>query len=135
MRRIQPPPDASSPLDRVIERAARGLSGLLGRNQRVAVGDVQELEISARKLGAVLQLSVANPSRVFLSTIEVVLLIEFYDLDHTAQKRREVEFLSPGEEVMLAIAVESDKVSRLWCTMNYTLRGERRSATGGVELG
>lgn len=135
MRRIQPRPDVSSPLDRVFERAARGLRDLLGRNQHVAVGDVRELEISARKLGPVLQLSVSNPSRVFLSSIELVLLIEFYDLDHTAQERREIEFLSPGEEVMLAIAVESDQVSRLWCTTNYTLRGERRSATGGVELG
>ncbi len=135
MRRIQRSAETSSPLGRLLQRAPRGLRDLFASSPKGPQGDVQELAISARKFGPVLQVSVANTSRVFLSSIEVALLIEFYDLDHTANELRDVEFLSPGEQVLLAVAVESDRVSRVWCTTNYTLRGDRHSATGGVELG
>ena len=135
MRRIQRSAETSSPLERLLQRAPRGLRDLFASSPKAPAGDVQELVISARKFGPVLQVDVANTSRVFLSSIEVALLIEFYDVDHTANELRDVEFLSPGEQVLLAVAVESDRVSRVWCTTNYTLRGDRHSATGGVELG
>jgi hypothetical protein len=134
MRRRQRPADSAGRLGRLLGRAPQGLRDLLSSTTGPTDGEVVELELSARKMGPVLQVSVANPSRVFLAAIELSLLIEFYDREERTQERRRVEFLSPGEEVMLAIPVASEQISRLWCTTNYTLRGERRSATGGIQL-
>lgn len=134
MRRTQPEAESVSPVARLLARAPKGLRDLLGGSRRADEGGPAELNLSARRMGRVLQVSVANPSRVFLSSIELSLLIEFYDLDRAAQEHRTIEFLSPGEQVLLAIPVESEQVSRLWCTTDYTLRSQRRSATGGIEL-
>lgn len=134
MRRTQREIRHDSPVARLLARAPKGLRDLLGGSRRADEGGTGEVELSARRMGRVLQVSVANPSRVFLSSIELSLLIEFYDLDRAAHERRTIEFLSPGEAVLLALPVESEHVSRLWCTTDYTLRGERHSATGGIEL-
>jgi hypothetical protein len=134
VRRTQRHPESSGRLDRLLSRAPKSLRHLLGGSATPSDGGSVQLELSARCLGPVLQLSVANPSGVFLSSIDLSLLIEFYDREDRAQEHRSVEFLSPGEEVMLAIPVASEQISRLWCTANYTLRGQRRSVTGGIRL-
>lgn len=134
MRRIEGSSQPATMVSRLLERAPRGLRDLLGAREPAVDGEVNALAISARKIGSVLQLSIANPSSTFVSSIEVVMKIEYFDRDTTSQDRREVDFLSPREEVLLAIPAESEAISRLWCSTTFTLLGEQHTATGSVAL-
>ena len=117
-----------------LDRAPAPLRNLLGVEPAEPASDLGSLELSARRLGRVLQFSVANETAEVITGLELAVMVEFFDRQGTEQERRTVDYLAPGEEILLAIPISSTEVSRVWCASTYVAGTDSYTATGVVDL-